>query len=308
LLETFADLPETCAMSLIVIVICLIVERFLLERQHLRQRPWLEAFSKWLTDQRTPEWSKHGLMSLIIVLLPPLLTTALLQQLLAGSLFGIPTVIFAAVVLLFCLGPVDLDTQVNDYIKAVETEDETNLRRIAREIVEDEPPTSEPALSQSVTEAILWQANQRLFGVVFWFILLGPLGALLYRITTQLPRLEQANRDIDFFLNAKQLLLIMDWLPARLTAICYAIAGSFEDALYGWRNYRDRRYDEFSDSNSGTLICTGSGAMRLTTLLEEHSDELHDYSHLPQSAMALVWRSLVVWLVIATLLTLTGIV
>jgi membrane protein required for beta-lactamase induction len=308
LLETFADLPETCAMSLIVIVICLIVERFLLERQHLRQRPWLEAFSKWLTDQRTPEWSKHGLMSLIIVLLPPLLTTALLQQLLAGSLFGIPTVIFAAVVLLFCLGPVDLDTQVNDYIKAVETEDETNLRRIAREIVEDEPPTSEPALSQSVTEAILWQANQRLFGVVFWFILLGPLGALLYRITTQLPRLEQANRDIDFFLNAKQLLLIMDWLPARLTAICYAIAGSFEDALYGWRSYRDRRYDEFSDSNSGTLICTGSGAMRLITLLEEHSDELHDYSHLPQSAMALVWRSLVVWLVIAGLLTLTGIV
>jgi membrane protein required for beta-lactamase induction len=127
-------------------------------------------------------------------------------------------------------------------------------------------------------------------------------------MTTQLPRLEQANRDIDFFLNAKQLLLIMDWLPARLTAICYAIAGSFEDALYGWRSYRDRRYDEFSDSNSGTLICTGSGAMRLNTLLEEHSDELHDFSHLPQSAMALVWRSLVVWLVIAGLLALTGIV
>ena len=48
--------------------------------------------------------------------------------------------------------------------------------------------------------------------------------------------------------------------------------------------------------------------MRLTTLMGEHSEELHDYSHLPQSAMALVWRSLVVWLVIAGVLTLAGLI
>jgi membrane protein required for beta-lactamase induction len=295
-------------MSLTVTIICLIAERFLLKHQHLRQKPWLETYNNWLPDHRLPEWTLRGLMGLVLLLLPPLLITALLQQLLAGSLFGLPSVIFAAAVLLFCLGPVDLDTQVNDYTQAVETGDENSQIHLAWEIVEDEPPTSEPALSQSLAEAILLQANQRLFGVIFWFLLLGPMGALLYRMATQLPRLEQANRDMDFFLYAKQLLLIMDWLPARLTAICYAIAGSFEDALYGWRSYQDRRHDEFSDSNSGTLICTGGGAMRLTTLLEEHSDELHDYSHLPQSAMALVWRSLVVWLVIAGLLTLTGIV
>ncbi len=295
-------------MSLIVIVICLIAERFLLDYQHLRQKQWLEAYSQWLAQQHAAAWTRNGMMSLIIQLLPPVLIIALLQQMLPGSLFGLPSVAFAAAVLLFCLGPTDLDTQVNDYIRAVEDEDEAGQRRIAKEIIDDEPPTSEPALSQSVAESVLFQANQRQFGVLFWFLLLGPVGALFYRIATQLPRLEQANRDIDFFLGAKQLLLIMDWLPARITAVCYAIAGSFEDALYGWRSYQDRRYDEFSDSNSGILICTGSGAMRLTTLLGDHSDELHDYSHLPQSAMALVWRSLVVWLVIAGLLTLTGIV
>jgi membrane protein required for beta-lactamase induction len=294
-------------MSLIVIVICLIAERFLLDYQHLRQKHWLEAYSHWLSRQHAPTWTQSGLMSLIIQLLPPVLLVALLQQLFAGSLFGLPSVLFAAAVLLFCLGPVDLDTQVNDYIRAVEADDETSQRRIAKEIIDDEPPTSEPALSHSVAEGVLFQANHRQFGVLFWFLLLGPVGALFYRIATQLPRLEQANRDIDFFLSAKQLLLIMDWLPARITAVCYAIAGSFEDALYGWRSYQERRYDEFSDSNSGTLICTGDGAMRLTTLLDERSDELHDYSHLPQSAMALVWRSLVVWLAISGLLALTGI-
>ena len=291
-----------------VIVICLIAERFLLDHQELRQGNWLEGYSRWLARQSLPEWSRSGLVGLILALLPPLLIVALLQQLFDGSLFGLLSLLFAAAVLLFCLGPVDLDTQVNDYIHAVEAEDEVRQEEIARELIEDEPPPSEPALSQAVSEAILFQANQRLFGVLFWFVLLGPLGALLYRMTTQLPRSEQANRDMDYFLNAKQLETILNWLPARMTAICYAIAGSFEDALYGWRNYQERREDEFADSNSGILICTGGGAMRLTTLMGEHSEELHDYSHLPQSAMALVWRSLVVWLVIAGVLTLTGLI
>ena len=291
-----------------VIVICLIAERFLLDQQELRQRSWLEGYSSWLAKQSLPGWSRTGLVGLLLTLLPPLLIVALLQQLFDGSLFGLLSLLFAVAVLLFCLGPVDLDTQVNDYIDAVETEDETRQREIARQLIEDEPPTSEPALSQAVSEAILYQANQRLFGVLFWFVLLGPLGALLYRITIQLPRMEQANRDMDFFLNARQLESILNWLPARMTAICYAIAGSFEDALYGWRSYQERREDEFADSNSGILICTGGGAMRLTTLMGEHSEELHDYSHLPQSAMALVWRSLVVWLVIAGVLTLTGLI
>ena len=291
-----------------VIVICLIAERFLLDHQALRQHRWLDATGRWLGRQSLPEWSRKGLPGLLLLALPPLLITALLQQLFDGALFGLLGLLFAAGVLLFCLGPVDLDTQVNDYIHAVESEDQAQQSQIAREIIEDEPPTSEPALSQAVSEGILYQANQRLFGVLFWFVLLGPLGALLYRTAALLPRTEQANRDMDFFLNAKQLAWILDWLPARITALCYAIAGSFEDALYGWRSYQDRRQDEFSDSNSGILICTGGGAMRLTTLLDEQNEELHDYSHLPQSAMALVWRSLVVWLVIAGVLTLTGLI
>jgi membrane protein required for beta-lactamase induction len=295
-------------MTLLVIVICLIAERFLLDHQALRQTGWLDAFNRWLTRQPLPEWSRKGLPGLLLLLLPPLLITALLQQLFDGGLFGLLSLLFAAGILLFCLGPVDLDTQVNDYIHAVETEDEDRAQQIAREIIEDEPPTSEPALSQAVSESILYQANQRLFGVLFWFLLLGPLGALLYRIATLLPRSEQANQEMDFYLSAKQLETILNWLPARFTAICYAIAGSFEDALYGWRSYQDSRREEFSDSNSGILICTGGGAMRLTTLLGEHNEELQDYSHLPQSAMALVWRSLVVWLLVVGLLALTGVI
>ncbi|MEW8205650.1 MAG: regulatory signaling modulator protein AmpE, partial [Candidatus Thiodiazotropha taylori] len=144
--------------------------------------------------------------------------------------------------------------------------------------------------------------------VLFWFILLGPLGAILYRLATWMPQSDQAAQDIDFKLNTRQLVIILDWLPARVTAFCYAIAGSFEDALYGWRSYQESRQSEFSDSNTGTLICTGGGAMRLTTLLDEAYAGAHLYTYLPKAAMALIWRSLIVFLVIVAFLTFTGLI
>jgi AmpE protein len=307
-LETFPQLPDTCAMSLMIIVICLIAERFLLEHQHLRELRWLSDYCQWLERPTLPGWLHQGLAGLLMLLLPPVLLVGMMQQLLSHSLFGLPGVAFAGLVLLYTLGPKDLDSQIDQFTQAVEEDDESRASTIAEEIIGDEPPVSEPAFSQAVAEASLASANQRLFAVLFWFLLLGPMGAILYRITSRLPQLDQANRDLDFYLNAKQLLAILDWLPARLTAVCYAIAGSFEDALYGWRSYQESRFDEFSDSSSGTLICTGSGAMRLTTLLDEAQEGLQDYTHLPQAAMALVWRALVVWLVIAAFLSLAGLV
>ena len=289
-----------------IIVICLIAERFLLEYQAYRQYDWFERYSLWLTRQTASRWLSRGTLRTLALLLPPVLITGIVQQLLAHSLFGLPGVLFAALVLLYTLGPVDLDSQTDAYTQAVESGDDESVRTIARRIIEDEPPPSEPALSQAVSEGILHQANARIFGVLFWFLLLGPLGAMLYRLANRTHQLEDANRDMDFYLSARQLISILDWLPARITAVCYTIAGSFEDALYGWRSYQESRFDEFSDSNTGTLVCTGSGAMRLTTLLEEANEELQDYSHLPQAAMALVLRSLVVWLVIVGLLSLTG--
>jgi len=295
-------------MSLIVIVICLIAERFLLEYQHLREFLWLTRYDQWLERQALAGWLRRGIPGLLLLLLPPVLLTGLLQDLLANGLFGLPGLLFAGLVLLYTLGPGDLDLQVDRYAQAAEQDQEAHLQEIAGEIMNDTPPTSEPARSQGVAECVLQGANQQLFAVLFWFLLLGPMGAMLYRIASLLPGLERAQQDPDFHLNVKQLMFILDWVPARLTAIGYAIAGSFEDALYGWRSYAERRFDEFDDSNSATLICTGSGAMRLATLLDETEEGLRDYSHLPRAAMALVWRSLVVWLLILAFLSIAGLV
>ncbi|MCG7947942.1 MAG: regulatory signaling modulator protein AmpE, partial [Candidatus Thiodiazotropha taylori] len=230
-------------MTLTIILICLIAERFLLEHSHLRSNRWFTRYCQWHQQQNLPEWMQQGVIGLLLLLLPPLLAVAALQHLFADSLLGLPSLLLSIGVLLYALGPQDLDSQINQYVETAEADD-TEAREIAREIIEDEPPTSEPARSQAVAEAALQQANRRTVAVLFWFILLGPLGAILYRLATWMPQSDQAAQDIDFKLNTRQLVIILDWLPARVTAFCYAIAGSFEDALYGWRSYQERRQSE----------------------------------------------------------------
>ncbi|MCG8018137.1 MAG: regulatory signaling modulator protein AmpE [Candidatus Thiodiazotropha sp. 'RUGA'] len=294
-------------MTLTIILICLIAERFLLEHSHLRSNRWFTRYCQWHQQQNLPEWMQQGVIGLLLLLLPPLLAVAALQHLFADSLLGLPSLLLSIGVLLYALGPQDLDSQINQYVETADADD-GEAREVAREIIEDEPPTSEPARSQAVAEAALQQANRRTVAVLFWFILLGPLGAILYRLATWMPQSDQAAQDIDFKLNTRQLVIILDWLPARVTAFCYAIAGSFEDALYGWRSYQESRQSEFGDSNTGTLICTGGGAMRLTTLLDEAYAGAHLYTYLPKAAMALIWRSLIVFLVIIAFLTFTGLI
>ncbi len=294
-------------MSLSIILICLLAERFLLEHQDLRQFNWFSDYSNWFERQELPNWIQQGFGGIIILLLPPLLAVTLLQQLLNVSLFGIPGTLFAALVLLYSFGPQDLDRQISRFVEAREQGDEEQAISIAKELLHDEPPPHDPSYSQAVAEGVLEQANCRIFAVIFWFLLLGPSGALLYRLATLLPKLQTANRQLDLFRSSKQLLAILDWIPARLTALAYALAGSFEDALYGWRSYHAGRRDEFESNASGVLICTGTGALRLSTLLDtDDAEQSSRHHYLAETAMGLVWRSLVVWLVLLSLFALAG--
>jgi membrane protein required for beta-lactamase induction len=284
------------------------VERFLLDYSELRDHGWFRAYNQWFARHQSFKRMRQGVTGILLLIVPPLLALWMLQHLFENALFGLLWLAASVAILLYCLGPNDLDALVNRYIEAVDSGEESDIRASATALIKDEPPTSEPARSQAVAEGVLYQANQNLFSVLFWFIILGPIGAMGYRIATWLPTMEQAKTDPDFHLNSKQLVVILDWIPARITAFCYAIAGSFEDALYGWRSYHENRFSEFDDSNSGTLIATGGGAMRLSTLINEAHEGVQSFSFLAKSAKALVWRSLVVYLVLVALLTFSGLV
>ena len=111
---------------------------------------------------------------------------------------------------------------------------------------------------------------------------------------------------------------MIDWVPARLTSLGFAIVGNFEDAIYAWRNHAR----QWPDANDGVLLAAGSGALgaRLSGPLAEplsvEALAVGDASPMPvgddctprtlQSAVGLVWRAVVLWMLLLLMLTHRG--
>jgi adenosylcobinamide-phosphate synthase len=112
---------------------------------------------------------------------------------------------------------------------------------------------------------------------------------------------------------ARQVFYVLEWLPIRLTAMTFAIVGDFEDTIYCWRT----QAAGWPDPEAGILLASGAGALGvrlgmplpLGGVLEDRAelgigdDADADFM---QSAIGLVWRSVVFWMVLLLLLTLAS--
>ncbi|MEZ0231404.1 MAG: CobD/CbiB family protein [Methylophilaceae bacterium] len=176
------------------------------------------------------------------------------------------------------------------------------------ELAETDNYTSAEVARISI-ETGLRRSHQGLFAPIFWFVLLGPAGALLYRLT-HLQKLEWPAKDQGYHQFAHQVFEWLDWLPTRITASCFAIVGDFEDAVYCWRT----QADQWPDKALGIILASGAGALgvRLGEPLAYRgvlqfrpemglgSEADADYL---RSAVGLVWRVLVLIVALVLLLT-----
>jgi cobalamin biosynthesis protein CobD/CbiB len=176
----------------------------------------------------------------------------------------------------------------------------------------------------------LVDAYRQVFAVLFWYLVLpGPTGAVLYRCAALLAEEWRADplrgdttplaRDrAEFGRPASRLLLLLDWVPVRLTALSFAVVGDFEDAIYCWRTQATQWPRAEGGPTVGILLASGGGAVGVelggpvSTLSGEPEErpvmgmgEAADVELLP-SAVGLVWRALVLWLLLTLLLTLAN--
>jgi len=103
---------------------------------------------------------------------------------------------------------------------------------------------------------------------------------------------------------------VIDWVPLRLTAMGFAIAGDFEDAVQCWR----AQFRTWTDPDAGVILASGAGALgvRLGGPLPRDGGVIYrpelgtgddpDANYL-QSAIGLVWRTLVTWMIVLLLIT-----
>jgi adenosylcobinamide-phosphate synthase len=167
-------------------------------------------------------------------------------------------------------------------------------------------------LASVTIEQLFAHSHRQTFGVLFWFVLLGPAGAVLYRLASVLSlRWNEAHPQ--FSLAVRKIFHVLNWAPVRLTALTYAVAGNFEDALYCWRT---QTYI-WPDAEEGVALAAGAGAMGVRLGLplnvggqwqERGEVGLGDEPDADQidSANSMIWRGLVVWLVLALLFMVAG--
>ncbi len=97
---------------------------------------------------------------------------------------------------------------------------------------------SDDDLTRVTIEQVMAASHRQMFGVLFWFVLLvplGPVGAVLFRECFDSGATLVESSPGRFRLLRQRAFHAINWLPARLTALTYAIAGNFEDAMYCWR-------------------------------------------------------------------------
>jgi AmpE protein len=278
-------------MALISIILGLFLDRIFRQLHDLRDMAWFEFYSQSIqrfTGQRLPP------LQFILILALPILFLIGIQILLNGFLFNLPSFLFGVIVFIYCLGPACLSTDIEAYIQARISGDEDEALHYAGTITDTAASTSTDQQINDVTRAILHIAHERIFATIFWFVILGPLGCMLYRLISELSKQIEYHDLAEFsdFIHS-----IMAWIPARMLSASYALTGNFDGAYHA---YKDRAYtSDFSQSNYEVLVSTGLGAMRNTDMKNELASIY--------SAQALVMRSVVVWISILAVMTLGGI-
>jgi membrane protein required for beta-lactamase induction len=287
-------------MTLISILLGLALEFFLGALDHLRNRDWFDQYCRWLENRCSGYVLWEGPTGVLMTIAPPLALLMLLVYLLS-SVSVILTFVFAIAVFVYSMGP-DFNTLINGYIDALENDDDAAISRIESFLFREELSDDKAERDKKAIETILLCAHEHIFGVIFWFITLGMLGALLYCLVV---RLEDKFDDIhgDYADAVRNLHHVLMWPSARLQALGFALGGSLVDALEGWRSVEG---DSLTISRD-VIATSGIWALQYQAEIgSEYNSERESYISWVKEAQALANRTLIVWLTILGVMTLGG--
>ena len=298
-------------MNFVALLLGLGVERLLTNLFHLREFRWLDPLIDWLTERLRNVSRAQAVLGILAFTTIAVLPVALVSAALSGALFQIPYFMLAVLVLLFSLGPRDLQTEADDYCAAARSGNREEASRVARELWEGDLQDEPEVHATLLRRAVFVQANNRIFAVVFWFLVLGPTGAWLFRVLDLMRRrlaFEYNRTEHDFCNTAlvwaiRSVHGVLAWVPARILILGYALAGSFDGALAAWRGYLHKSEDEFFRATNDLLDSVGNGAAGVPP---EATADGAGVARFVGEAMDLVSRTLwLIWCPAIAVMTLT---
>lgn len=200
-------------------------------------------------------------LRLLLVLLIPVAIVGVLAAVLPVGFW----LVFATLVLLYSLGRDEFAPETTAYTLACNDGAwDVALVKAQKQgaDVHGIPPGDWPLLHQRMLEATAYQGFERLFAVIFWFLLFGPAGALLYRLSFLYSHAEPANT------GAKHWLWALEWVPVRLLGVSFAITGNFVGCINHWK----RHAISTTSSSASVLRETVLGALSVDDELMQSCD------------------------------------
>ena len=272
----------------------------------------------------------QGILATVLAIAPPVVLAGLLWWL-ADRIHPALGFLVNVAVLYLLMGFRHFSHSVSAIVAALKSGDLASARRsLAAWRGAAAPELSSQDIARLAIERGLADAYRQVFAVVFWFMVLpGPVGAVLYRATALLAAewkgalpgddMTVLTRSLLVFGRpARRLLWLIDWIPVRLTALSFAVVGDFEDAAYCWRTQARYWPEAHGGETVGIVLASGGGALgvQLGGLLPDADGDVDPRpdigtgdaveAEILPSAVGLVWRALVLWLLLVFLLSLAN--
>ncbi|MBV1788461.1 adenosylcobinamide-phosphate synthase CbiB [Marinobacterium sp. D7] len=192
-----------------------------------------------------------GLIAVLLLVVPPvLLCVWLVQQPSVGWLISV-------LVLWFALGLNSLRAHTLPIMTALSAGDLAEARRLTARICSRDEAWLE--IERSAVESILENGSDAVFGALFWFCVAGAPGVLAFRLINTLDASwgYKSERFLHFGWAAARLDDLVGLIPARLTALAYALCGDTRRALSCWR----LQASAHDSPNAGPVMASGAGAL-----------------------------------------------
>jgi adenosylcobinamide-phosphate synthase len=326
-------------MSFFAILFALLIEQVRPLARHNPIHAGLRAWTRWSATNFDAGKPHHGWVTWALAVLGPSALAVGVHWLLMVYVGWPAAVLWNVAILYVTLGFRQFSHHFTDIRDALDASDEQRARELLaqwQQVDASELPRSE--IVRHVIEYSVLAAHRHVFGVLAWYSVLaafglGPAGAVFYRMSEFVARywkhrsrMQAQPASEALQAAAARAWAVVDWLPARATALGFASVGSFEEAIDGWRNYAQR----FPNDNDGVILAATAGAVnvrlggetlrpafaaqpasyapdgtRIPDAVESTPGREPELGHL-RIIVGLVWRSVVLWMVLLALLTLAN--
>jgi adenosylcobinamide-phosphate synthase len=198
----------------------------------------------------------RGAVAVCVLLLPLVVLAEFVQHIEYIGLFC------SVLMLYFAIAPRSLREHAERVSAACANNDLPAARiAVSMMVSRDTMQLDETGVARATVESVLENGNDAIFSALFWFIVAGAPGVVLYRLSNTLDAMwgYRNARYNEFGWAAARLDDVLNYIPARLTALSYALLGHTGSALRCWRT----QAAQWESPNAGPVMAAGAGALQV---------------------------------------------